>query len=749
MARPRASERRYASAAMAAVLSALAVAVLGLASGTAFAADAAATPAPSPSPTSSPTASPAPARRTPGGPSARVVVIGVPGLRWDDVRPADTPNLWRLAGRGAVGVLSAKTVGPYTCPIDGWLTVSAGQRAQLRHGSCGLPPAPVDGAVPGFAAIRSDNAHNKYGSTVGLLGDAVHKAGGCTMGVGPGGVLGAADHTGRADVDAPSIGQVPAGGWSRCALTMVDVDDVFRTYINAGVDVNGRQVPVTAGKRAAAAARADERIAAVLAAVPPGTTVLLAGLSDNARAARLHVAMATGPGYGPRYLTADSTRTGGLVTLTDVTAAVLHTLGVSRPDGAIGSPWRLDGPKSASTHRVVRALEDRDDAARGYSRMANPFKIALLAVEIALYLIATVALRRKGHRLLAATRLLALAAAALPVSAFLANVFPWWSAGRPGAVLTVLILAFVAVLTAVAAAGPWRRSVAGAGAVVAGVTAVVLTLDVMTGDHLQNCSVLGYTPVVAGRFYGFGNPTWALWATSVIIAAGALAGRLPRAPGERRTAATALVVAVGVAALVVDGAPMWGADFGGIIATFPGFAVFAVMVSGRRIRPSRLLAILAVGAVLVLGLAYLDSLRANPTHIGEFWDSLVNGDAGTIVFRKFRGMVGTFGNWELSVLAAAAVVFLVFALMRPLAWRGAALYAAYERSPALRPTLIAVLVTAGIGMLVNDSGVAIPAMAVTLAVPLALAASVRALELDAREAPTPARPPRETPAPKA
>ena len=111
--------------------------------------------------------------------------------------------------------------------------------------------------------------------------------------------------------------------------------------------------------------------------------------------------------------------------------------------------------------------------------------------------------------------------------------------------------------------------------------------------------------------------------------------------------------------------------------------------------------------------------------------------------------VGTFGNWELSVLAAVAVVFLVFALLRPLAWRGAALHLAYERSPALRPTLVAVLVTIGIGMLVNDSGVAIPAMAVTLVVPLALAASVRALELDASEPPTRARPPRETPASKA
>src|SRR5262249_14652941 len=113
-----------------------------------------------------------------------------------------------------------------------------------------------------------------------------------------------------------------------------------------------------------------------------------------------------------------------------------------------------------------------------------------------------------------------------------------------------------------------------------------------------------------------------------------------------------------------------------------------------------------------------------------FWNSLWNGDAGTIVFRKFRGMIGTFGNWELSLIAVAAVAFLIFALQRPLSWRAAALQTAYERAPALRPTLIAVLVTAGVGMLVNDSSVAIPGLAFTVAIPLAFAASVQAMDPD-------------------
>jgi hypothetical protein len=667
--------------------------------------------------------------------SGHVVLIGVPGLQWGDIDDTATPNLARLAGHGSSAALSVKTVGPHTCPIDGWLTVSAGQRSQLRNGSCGLPPAPEGNAVPGFAAMRDDNAHNKYKSRVGLLGDAIHHAGGCTMAVGPGAVLGAADSAGRVDGYVSSTERIPADGLSRCALTVVDVDDVFHAYIDAGVDVNGQQVTVTPKKRAAAVRAADERIGKVLAALPPNTTVLVAGLSDANSSAHLRVAIASGPGYASHYLTADSTRAAGLVTLTDVTATILHSLGLKQPSDAVGSRWRADGTRPASVAALTKKLNDQDVAAQANSRLVPPFYLAFVIVQVALYAFGAFVLIRKRRRILKVTRVAALAGASLPAATFLANLIPWWSAGHPAVVMVAAIVVWLVVITGIALAGPWRRSIMGACAVIGGVTALVLTLDVLTGSHLQTCSVLGYTPLVAGRFYGFGNIPWALWVTGLIILSGTVAGWLLGA--GRRGAATAVVIGSGIAGLVINGAPFAGADFGGIIAIFPGFAVFTLMIADRRVRISRLLAVLAVGAIVVLGASFLDSLRADPTHIGEFWKSLMNGDGGTIILRKFRGMIGTFARWQLSLIAVAAVIFLIFALLRPLTWRAAVLHTAYERAPALRPTLVAVLVTAGTGMLVNDSGVAIPALAFTVAIPLALAASVQALASEETSVPPP------------
>lgn len=664
----------------------------------------------------------------------RVVLVGVPGLRWSDVRESGTPNLWKLTGRGSAAALSVKTISSRTCPIGGWLTVSAGQRAWPHPRSCGLPPAPIDNAVPGYSRMRDANAHNKYGSELGLLGDAVHRSGACTMAVGPGAVFGAADRTGRVDAYVPSVAQMPADGWSRCALTMVDVDDIYR----AGINADGRQAHVAPERRTAAVESADEQVGRILKSVPPGTTVLVTGISDDRSGAHLHVALAVGPGYDFRYLTANSTHARGLVTLTDVTSTILHILHIKQPAAMVGSPWYDDGEvRAASTLRVAHTLNDKDVAARAYRRLTHPFYLTFVIVQIALYAFATVTLRRKRPRALAVTRILALAIASLPVTTYLANLVPWWSSAHPAAELALTMLAAIAVITAIAAAGPWRRSVTVSGAIVGGVTALVLTLDVMTGNHLQTCSMLGYTPLIGGRFYGFGNIAWALWITGVIVATGAVADHLLHTSHNRRLLASILIVTAGFVALVIDCAPMWGADFGGIIATCPGFVIYVLMVSGQRIRLTWLLTVPVIGAVFVLGVACLDSLRSEPTHIGEFWNSLTSGGSGTVIIRKFHAMQSSFNNPKLIFVTVASVGFLFFALLRPLASRAAALHTACERAPALRATLATVLVTAGVGMLVNDSGVTIPALAFTTAIPLALAAGIQGLELDARDSPRP------------
>ncbi|WP_424536846.1 hypothetical protein ACOZ38_44650 [Sphaerisporangium viridialbum] len=681
------------------------------------------------------------------------MLVGVPGLQWADLSETGTPNLWALVGKSASASMSIRAYPrpnhPSICPVAGWLTVSAGQRAGSAASECALPPAPqasADGSatVPGWAELASFNAATSYRATIGLLGQAVRDAGGTVAAVGPGAALGAADKSGNVQKYADSAGAL--GDLSRYALVVADVDDLARAWITQpGATPAATPPDLTRQARAQAVAAADRRVGEILRLLPAGATTLVAGLSDASATSHLHVAMAEGPSpagepYHRGHLTASSTRQDALVTITDLTTTVLHLLGTPVPEGTVGRPWMSGGAAPASVSDTVRELSDADLASRVLVEVRAPFYAVFVAVQLLFYGLAAFAVRRRwgGHRVLAATQVLAVASGAVAVSTFLAQLVPWWNLPHPMAALILTIMGFVGLLAALAFAGPWRSHVLGPLTVVAGVTSLALLIDVMTGSRLQVNAVTGYEPVTGGRFYGFSNIAFAVYATGTILALAGVSQVLMER--GRRAIALAICLAYGLLTIFADGWPAWGADFGGVPAFVLGFAVFVMMLSGRRITVGRLAIVAVAGAALISVIALADWLRPSDqrTHLGAFVQQVIGGEALPVIGRKLSSMVGTLGNWQLTALSLAALAFLYLVLARPSQWGASALSLAYTRAPALRAGLFGVLTTALVGFLINDSGIAIPAMALTVAVPLTLAASIRALQ---RSGPTtPGRP---------
>ncbi|WP_205625624.1 hypothetical protein [Actinomadura atramentaria] len=684
------------------------------------------------------TASAAPAAAAPARPGT--VVIGLPGMMWSDVTRERTPTLWRLAGEGGAASLSVRTTRPGTCPTDGWLTVSAGQRSRLEPGDCLLPAAPSaapngGASAAGWAAIKKDNAGTIYRSRVGLLGDAAHRAGDCTFAVGPGAVYGLADGSGRVDRYAPSPERATPQDWARCRLAAVEIDDVFRAYQAAGVDTEGEQVPVAEAVRARAASTADQRVAAVLRSLPPGTNVLVAGLSDIGVPPHLRIAAAwTTPGGASAFprgrLTSSATHRAGLVTLTDVTATALRLLGLPQPQEAVGSPWRSARSAQGATAKI-EALEDQDVAAQAIRSVQGSFIRTLVGAQVVLLGAAWLLLRRRPRParrrlVLGGARIVALLGGSTPVAAFLAGAVPWWRTSHPAAALIATVTVLAAAVTGLALAGPWRRSKLAPSLIVAAVTAVVLGVDVMTGSHLQLNTFLGYTALVAGRFYGFGNQAFALFAAGAVLTAAWSAEYAIRA--GRRWAAGAIVAAVGVAAVALDGLPAWGSDFGGVLAMVPVFAVLALVVAGLRVRWWWAAGFGAVAVALVLLISWLNARSANPTHLGKFWKDLVAGNGWEVVERKFNAMTRTLGFWPVTIVLAVALVALYFALADPARWRAKPLVLAYRDTETMRAALTAVVSVGLVGALVNDSGVIILSVSLVLAAPLTIAAALRSVE---------------------
>lgn len=676
-----------------------------------------------------------------GAPAGRVALIGVPGLMWSDITPAGTPNLWRLAGRSALGSLSVRTVGNVTCPYDGWLTVSAGVRSAVGA-RCGAPPLPEkrgEGAVvPEFSWLW-EVRDQQY---AGALGQALHDARRCTMAVGPGAALALADRRGGVDVYAGTPGEV--ADWGRCDVVAVDIDDLVTPYIKDD-RISTQPEALAPEARRAAARAADGKLGAVLPRLG-NATILLAGLSDHGSVPHLRAALLSSPGLTDGRalsLGGRSTHRDDMVILPDLTATILGAAAVPAPAAVIGAPAETH-PAGGTLGERAGTLRAADVGGQTIRDMTGVFFTSLAALQVAFYVVAFLLLRR--HRGLRTVRIAAVALASIPASTYLVNLTPWARTAQPTLTLVAGIVALAALLSVVALTGPWRRTVLGPPSVVAGVTAAVLLGDLLTGTPLQLNSVMGYTGVVGARYYGLGNIPFALLATAVLLVTTAVADRLVRA--GRKTAAVGLVAALGGFAMLLDGWPGVGSDFGGVIAFVPGIAVAALIVAGRRVSIVKLGAFCVAGGVAVMAIAYLDYLRppASQTHLGRFAGQVFDGTFLPVISRKLGAMLHTLISPNLMPVVIAAFAFLVFALLRPGAASAGVLPVAFERAPMLKAGLLGALVSGVVGMLVNDSGAAVLSMALALAVPLVLSAGIQALQLDEPGVPMGAPAPQPSPA---
>jgi hypothetical protein len=411
---------------------------------------------------------------------------------------------------------------------------------------------------------------------------------------------------------------------------------------------------------------------------------------------------------------------------------VLHALGLDVPSSMSGQKWRVDHAADAPIGDRVDALIDADVQAQAHRRLVPPFFAILVGSQIVLYGAGALLLHNlrksgrstgpEGQRVRDLISRTGLAFAAVPVSTYLVNLVPWWRQNHLLLTLLGVVTVAVLVVAGIAQAGPWRRHPLGPVGVVAGITAVVLAVDLMTGARLQLSSLAGYSPLVAGRFAGVGNVAFAVFAASAILLAAAIVH------GRSRRTTLLIAAAIGLAAVVIDGSPTFGSDFGGVLALVPGFAVFAMLAAGIRVSVWRLLAIGVIAVLAVSAFAVIDYLRPEEarSHLGRFVAQIIDGEARTIIRRKAEANLRLLRHSVLTLLVPVATLFVTGVLLKP--WGG--LRKAFEQSPAFRAGMLGVLTMGIVGFLVNDSGVAIPALAMTVAVPIALSVSMSAVDRD-------------------
>lgn len=689
---------------------------------------------------------PVPATLKPA-PGEALVVAGLGGISWDDVSAKDTPVLWGLLRDGAAASISVKTLHLTTCPTDGWATLSAGEAAgppaEGDRPECGpLPEVTGDEKsgfrVTGFDAIRTASHEAAFRAEVGMLGDSFATQSTCLMAVGPGAALAAAKADGTLERWSPFATTTLTSDLAQCPVSLVDLGSLDQTADSPMVQSERINV-------------IERRLTQVIDAMPTGADLLVVGLSDRDRSERLRVLTATGPHYAPGVLASASTRQSGIAQISDVTATILQRGGV-KPAQPIGGRALSANPSPNNSEATAAAklteLTDLDTKADAMHRIVVPFLTVWLGGFVLVLLVLWVGWRagrrRPGRmtrqRVLRSTRSVALVASAMPAATFLANLIPWWRWSDTtwvlAGLLALLVLGISVLLGAVSLTGPWSSSALGPLAAMSAMTAGVIGIDLLTGSHLQMASIFGLQPLVGGRFFGMGNVAFALYGAAVLLLIASLAHALVRR-GAPRPAVLAVVVMGGIA-LAVDVLPAWGADFGGPIALVPALGFLLMSVAGVRVSVGNLLGVGFAAAAVVTLVCYLDWRRpeAYRSHPGRFLQTLLDGDAFTVVSRKFAANVELASAMPgLAVAVSVLVAGFMLVVLRPGMLGTEPFARLVEQAPLLRSGLIALTGLCLIGFLTNDSGAAIPPVALLYTAPLVLSAVMHFMAIERSAAP--------------
>lgn len=700
----------------------------------------------------------------------RALLVSFPRLTWerlDEVRP---PALMEFLEDGAVASLSPRTVGARTTPAQAYLTIGAGNRATaVGSGAGGLGAAGVaaaademtaegqaavvferrtglepDGGVLSlfFPAQVNRNERLLYGAEPGSFGQALRDADIGTGVVGNAGtsvldqstrevVLAMADRHGqvttgqvggslleedplapfgvRANLDAHV--RAIEDAWRDAGVVLVEMSDLERAEQARPVSTSQR----ADDQFAAALEHADDLFARLLDTVDPERDLVIV-LAPTAPLNKEQLTLfgAQGPAFEPGMATSSTTRRAGYATLTDLAPTVLRFLDVEVP-AAMGttvvSSVGDGGPLEDRIDSLVRANERaifRDTA-------VGPLTVAFIVLLVAMLAAVAVFVARgaTGERALASLRVFALTVLAVPTVMYLSGLLPYGPFTTGGFLLVVLAGAVVIALVAntLRRVAPIAPPLA-----VAALCLLVLLVDVVTGEHLQIDTVFGYSPIVAGRFAGYGNQAFALVGICTLVVATAgweLSER--RRPGTPRSARVAVLLTLFAVVVVLVGAPMWGSDVGGVLAAVPAFAVCALLLNERRV-DLRTATTIGVASVAVLGaFALLDLTRPEEsrTHLGRFVESVLDGDALVILQRKLTTNLNILTSTVWTFTIPVALLFFAYITWRP----NGLIRRIQDAHPSFRALGISGLTLGIVAFALNDSGIALPAMMLGIVLP--------------------------------
>jgi hypothetical protein len=420
-----------------------------------------------------------------------------------------------------------------------------------------------------------------------------------------------------------------------------------------------------------------------------------------------------GPGWSG-HLSSSSTQREGLVTNLDIAATVLGELGIDVPVEVLGNRMVSDGDAAPLADRIS-SLE-ADSATAVAVDTAKPAVVnGFIAATTILLLVCTVVLLRArlwagrtvtfvsvfGRRLM----MLALAVPPASLLMFLVNPRPATSGEALFIFFATLVILWTFGLLLERLTGP-RMPVA----VLSLLTVVVISVDQLLGAPLSYTSFLGYSPLLAARYYGLGNEGAALIFGAAIIGFALLLDEYRDAKWSRAAGLWGIPL-LGLGVTWIGAAPTLGANVAVAIWGVVGFGAMWVIYNNIRVDWRVVVGSLLVMVLLIAAFSFID-MRADAgsqSHLARAWESMAKGGVSElwlIVVRKAETNIRVLTRTNWSYLLIAVLAFLGFMRWRPQGDFASTL----EENPGYSAGMAACLIGGLAAYVTEDSGIVIPAL---------------------------------------
>jgi hypothetical protein len=648
--------------------------------------------------------------RSPHPDNPKAIIVVLHGVSWEELGAARDPALQDLLRRSAVGVMNSRRWGPRSSnQYAPYITIGAGRGAVDDDIGFGALLPWVD-RKRAMDWLREANRGAHSQAEPGLLGTLLRErglsTGLLTVGGDPdqwpipsfavvGDEQGKIDHVGYARPQ--TFDRLFRQTWDESDFLAIDV---LATELRRGD-------PPQATRLDAEAVAIIDRQAHLFGEIERGVDssrdlLIITSPTCPPYESPKDISYAPiaviGPGFGPGLLTSPSSRRPGMVSNVDIAPTVLRFFGIDarRTKGRSGA-LAMSGRPIA----VVPAREPLRDvlaiSRRGVRLVQLQYRLApvyalgqffaFLGVGLALAF-APACARRSRRRL----RIVLLLAMSLPLALLFLGPFD------PGGLVQPYII--VAALAGALTWLSWRESAPlNSVAALLSVTAAVVILDSVTGDHLLYNFIINFG-ALATRMYGMHNETMGF-----VVACAAVGGAgLVQALGKTRWSLWSLGVWFALVTAVIA-VPFWGANFGGGVTAAFAFAVAYLGVRAGRPRlrhwAAAIIPAVAVGALVVAA-----GLLGGPsgwTHVADSAHIISDGGieaAADIAARKAALAWHVMQTIPaLSITVALCVLGTWLALKPP-----ARLRAAFEACPSVWAGLTGGFAGAVVGIIVNDSG---------------------------------------------